>query len=139
MSEDRLVEHTGFIEEINSSQVKVRITSESACASCHAKGACTAADMQEKIIEAFATNTSDLKAGQRVIIQGKQSLGLKASLWAYIYPFFLVFIVLFVSYGITKNEGISGIISLLILVPYYIFIKLITPKLQKTFTFTIKE
>jgi sigma-E factor negative regulatory protein RseC len=139
MSEVRLVEHTGYIEEINSSQVKVRITSESACASCHAKGACTAADMQEKIIEAFATNTSDLKAGQRVIIQGKQSLGLKASLLAYIYPFFLVLIVLFVSYSITENEGISGIVSLLILVPYYLFIKLITPKLQKTFTFTIKE
>ncbi|MCW3786044.1 SoxR reducing system RseC family protein [Plebeiibacterium sediminum] len=139
MSEVRLVEHTGYVEEINSNQVKVRIISESACASCHAKGACTAADMKEKLVDVYTNQSSLYKPGQKVTIQGEKSLGLKASLLAYIFPFILVFVVLFVSYGLTKSEGIAGITSLIILIPYFIVIKYISPQLQKTFTFKIKE
>lgn len=139
MSGVSLVEHTGYIEEVNSNQVKVRITSESACASCHAKGACTAADLKEKTIDAYSSKPEGLLAGQKVTIQGRKSLGLKASLLAYIYPFLLVFVVLFVTHSLTNNEGIAGVASLVALIPYYIIIKMITPKLKKTFTFTIKE
>ncbi len=139
MSEVRLVEHTGYVEEVNLNQVKVRIISESACASCHAKGACTAADMKEKVIDIYTNKSSDLKPGQKVTIQGEKSLGLKASLLAYIFPFLLVFVVLFLSYGLTNNEGISGLIALIILIPYFLVIKYISPRLQKTFTFRIKE
>ncbi len=139
MSEVRLVEHTGYVEEVNLNQVKVRIISESACASCHAKGACTAADMKEKVIDIFTNQSSDFKPGQKVTIQGEKSLGLRASLLAYIFPFIIVFVVLFISYAITKNEGIAGMISLAMLVPYFLVIKYISPRLQKTFTFKIKE
>ncbi len=139
MSELNFVEHTGYIEAVEQSQIKVRILSESACASCHAKGACTAADMQEKIIDVNPFGFSDLSVGKRVIIQGQKSLGLKASLIAYIYPFVLVFITLFVVFGITKSEGIAGIASLAILIPYFFVVKMYTPMLKKTFVFTIKE
>ncbi len=139
MSEVRLVEHTGYVEEVNLNQVKIRIISESACASCHAKGACTAADMKEKVIDIFTHKSSEYKPGQKVTIQGEKSLGLRASLLAYIFPFIIVFVVLFMSYAITKNEGIAGIISLAMLVPYFLVIKYISPRLQKTFTFKIKE
>ncbi len=139
MSEVRLVEHTGYIEEVNLNQVRVRIISESACASCHAKGACTAADMKEKNVDVYTNKSSQYKPGQKVTIQGEKSLGLKASLLAYIFPFILVFIVLFISYGLTKSEGIAGILSLAILIPYFLVIKYISPRLQKTFTFKLKE
>jgi len=139
MSEVRLVEHTGYVEEVSLNQVKVRIISESACASCHAKGACTAADMKEKVIDIYTNNSSDFKPGQKVTIQGEKSLGLKASLLAYIFPFIIVFVVLFITYGLTKNEGLSGLISLVMLVPYFLVLKYISPRLKNTFTFRIKE
>ncbi|SMO34632.1 positive regulator of sigma(E), RseC/MucC [Saccharicrinis carchari] len=139
MSKLNFVEHTGYIEAIDKSQVKVRILSESACASCHAKGACNAADMKEKTIDVSPFGFNNLSVGKKVIIQGQKSLGLKASLIAYIYPFALVFITLFVVYGITKSEGIAGIASLAILIPYFFVVKMYTPMLKKTFVFTIKE
>lgn len=139
MSELNFVEHTGYIEAVEQSQIKVRILSESACASCHAKGACTATDMQEKIIDVNPLGFSELTIGKKVIIQGQKSLGLKASLIAYIYPFVLVFITLFIVFGITKSEGIAGIASLAILIPYFFVVKMYTPILKKTFVFTIKE
>ncbi|WP_066628908.1 SoxR reducing system RseC family protein [Labilibacter marinus] len=139
MAEVKFVEHTGIVEQVNKGQAKVCIVSESACASCHAKGACTASDKSEKSIDVNIFGMTDLKEGQKVIIRGQKSLGLKASLIAYIYPFILVFITLFTTYGITESEGIAGLASLAILVPYYLVVKLYTPKLQKTFVFTIKE
>ena len=139
MSEFKLVEHTGYIEEVNSGSVKVRIIHESACASCHAQGACTASDMKEKIIDVSSIGFFDLAVGQQVIIQGQKSLGLKASFLAYILPFILVFITLFLTYELTQSEGIAGLTSLAILVPYFLIIKFFTSKLQKTFVFTIKE
>ena len=139
MSENKFVEHTGYIEEVNSDGAIVRILSESACASCHAKGTCTASDMKEKTIDANAFGVKNLSVGKKVIIRGQKALGLKASLIAYILPFFLVFITLFIVYGITKNEGIAGISSLVILVPYFLGVKMYTPKLKNTFVFTIKE
>lgn len=139
MSEFKFIEHTGYIEEVISGQVKVRILSESACASCHAQGACTASDMKEKIIDVNSNGFFDLVVGKKVIIQGQKSLGLKASLLAYIIPFILVFITLFLTYGLTQSEGIAGLLSLAILVPYFLIIKFFTSKLEKTFVFTIKE
>jgi len=139
MSELKFVEHTGYIEEVKSGQVKVCIVSESACASCHAKGACTASDMKEKSIDVSTIGFNDLTVGQKVVIRGQKSLGLKASLIAYIYPFVFVFITLFVTFAFTQSEGIAGIASLLVLVPYFLVVKMFTPKLKKTFVFTIKK
>jgi len=43
--------HPGIIERISGEKVFVRILSQSACSACHAKGACSVADAEEKIIE----------------------------------------------------------------------------------------
>ncbi len=139
MPDIKLVEHTGYIEATFSDHVQVRIISESACASCHSKDACTASDMKEKSIDAFTNGVEGLEPGKRVVIQGQKSLGLKAALLAYILPFILVLITLSISYFLTQHEGIAGISALAILVPYFVVIKYLTPKLKKTFVFTIKE
>ncbi|MDB4334950.1 SoxR reducing system RseC family protein [bacterium] len=133
------IEHEGLVQQVLTNEVKVCITSQSACASCHSKDACTASDSAEKIIDVISTGFDNLQVGQKVIIQGQKSLGLKASLLAYIYPFFLVLATLVLVYYISDNEGWAGIVSLAILAPYYAMIKMITPRLKKTFSFTLKE
>lgn len=138
-SQNKVVEHSGVVEEVLSKIIKVRIVHESACASCHAKGACNASDMQEKIIDVYPLDIKSVKIGSNVIIQGQQSLGLKAAFIAYILPFILVAITLFVSYALTKDEAISGIASLVVLVPYFLLIKYLSPRLQKSFVFTLKQ
>ncbi len=138
-SANKVVEHRGVVEEVANGKVKVRIISESACASCHAKGACTASDTKEKVIDAYNINNTNIASGKSVIIQGQQSLGLKAAFFAYILPFIVVVLTLFITFHLTHNEAISGISSLAILVPYYVFIKLISPRLEKSFIFTIKQ
>ena len=44
------VEHTGVVESCDGQMVLVRIEQQAVCASCHAKGACSVAEKEDKII-----------------------------------------------------------------------------------------
>ncbi len=136
MTSEHQIEHKGVVETSVSGKVRVRILSQSACASCHAKSACTAADQQEKIID--VVSDQNYAAGENVLLTGEKSMGLKAAWWAYILPVFLVIGTLIVSFALTANEGLSGVLALAIMVPYFLIIRFLNDKFIKTFTFTIK-
>ncbi|NDV46545.1 RseC/MucC family positive regulator of sigma(E) [Paludibacter sp. 221] len=134
----QIIEHTGKILTINGDTAKVLITQNSACSGCHAKSACTAADSAEKIIDAININNISLKAGDDVIIYGKRSVGLKAVLLAFVIPFLLILVSLFVLRAFIDNEAVSGTIALATLIPYYIILSLFRDKLKSDFQFYVK-
>lgn len=136
MTDKLHIEHEGIVEQSDAGHVKVRILSASACAGCHAKGACSAADMQEKFIDAFCDQP--YSPGDKVLLVGESGLGLMAAWWAYILPLILMVVTLIITHIFTQNEPFSGLMSLGILVPYYLIIKLFYSKFLKTFSFTIK-
>jgi sigma-E factor negative regulatory protein RseC len=138
MADIDYIEHEGFVAEVNPQHIKVRIVNESACASCHAKGSCTAADLQDKLVDVYQ-NESSFEIGQKVMLLGKKSLAPKAVLLAYIYPIILMLTVLIVSFYLTNNELLAGGLALAILVPYYAIIYANKNKLKRTFSFTIKH
>lgn len=131
------IEHAGIVVESLNNHTKVRIVSQSACASCHAKSACTAADLQEKLID--VTTTETFQPGQQVLLTGNQELGIKAAWWAYILPVALILITMIVTFAVTHNENVSGLLALLVLVPYFFIIKLAGNSMRKTFAFKIKS
>ncbi|MGQ1888949.1 SoxR reducing system RseC family protein [Thermophagus sp. OGC60D27] len=130
------IEHEGIVEQTEGDQVKVKILTQSACASCHAKGVCTAADLQEKIIDVSSDHA--YASGQRVILVGERRLGLQAAWWAYILPLLLMLGTLIITFSLTNDENISGLLTLAILIPYYLLIKIFNKRFLKTFSFTIK-
>ena len=138
MSEIDYIEHEGFVEEINPQHIKVRIVNESACASCHAKGACTTADLQDKLIDVYQS-ISNISVGQKVMLLGKKSLAPKAVLLAYVFPLFLILATLITVFYVTNNELLAGILSLAVLIPYFIIIYFMRNKLEQTFSFSIKH
>ncbi|MBS2213637.1 SoxR reducing system RseC family protein [Carboxylicivirga mesophila] len=132
------IEHEGIVTEVSPHLIKVRIVNESACASCHAKGSCTAADLQDKIIDVYQSE-SNVQIGQKVMILGKKSLAPKAVLLAYIYPILIILAVLVTVFYLTADELLAGGMALAALVPYYLVIYLLKDKLKRTFSFTIKH
>ncbi|MDX9882893.1 MAG: SoxR reducing system RseC family protein [Prolixibacteraceae bacterium] len=132
------IRHTGIVQKVSEDRITVGIISESACASCHAKGACTAADTKDKTVE-IVRSSGLYHVGQQVVVIGRSSQGFKALFYGYVFPFVLVITTLFTSTSITGNEGVSGILSLSILVPYYFGLFLFRNKLKKAFEFEIKS
>ena len=113
-----------------------RIEQQAACASCHAKGACSVAEKEDKIIEVFYSK-NDIKKGDKVLLIGQSSLGLYAVLLAYVLPFLLILVTLFIASVFTDNELLSGTISLSVVLPYYVVLSMNKKRLKKKFSFEI--
>jgi sigma-E factor negative regulatory protein RseC len=132
------IEHTGVIKNIQPNLIQVLIIQNSACGDCDANGACIVSDQQEKIIDIASSDTT-FKTGEQVIITGRQSIGLLAVLLAFVVPFVLILITLVILHSLIINEAISGIASVLILVPYYIILSFFKNKLKAKFKFDIRK
>lgn len=132
------ITHQGIIESISIDTIKVKINNVSACSACHAKGACSASDMQEKIIDAIP-NGQNYKTGDIVTLIAKESMGFKALFLGYLLPFLLVLFTLIIGTSINLKEAIAGIISLSVLIPYYGILFLLKDKIKKSFIFEIKQ
>jgi len=134
-----MIEHEGIIEKINGNHITVRILQQSACSACHAKGACTASDMKEKLID-ISDNSGLYHEHERVLLSGGNAVGYKAVLWAFVYPLILLITMLVLSTSIwhfTETEAALG--SILILIPYYFILYLLRQKMTNTFRFSIKK
>ncbi|MEN8155930.1 MAG: SoxR reducing system RseC family protein [Bacteroidota bacterium] len=133
-----MIDHVGIIERIEGDIAHVNINSVSACASCHAKGACSAADMEEKFLD-VPLNGADYEAGETVRVLIARHTGFKAVALGYVYPFLLLMTVLITATAAGVNELRAGLFALLSLPPYYLAIFLVRNRIKKSFTFTIQK
>ena len=134
-----MIEHEGIIEKISGHQVTIRILQESACTACHAKGVCMAADSKEKLVE-VTDFSGQFHENERVIIEGKESIGYKAVLWAFVFPLILLIAMLVLTLSVWKfNETEAAISAMVALVPYYLILYFLRNKMASSFQFSIKK
>jgi positive regulator of sigma E activity len=138
MQDTKTIEHKGFIKSIENGLIKVSILAQSACASCHAKGGCSVSDVQDKTIEIY-NNSDSYQVGENVNVILEQKLGFKALFLGYVLPFIIVLTSLIILSVLTKNEALSGLVSLGLLIPYYIGLYSQKEKLKKIFSFKIEK
>jgi len=132
-----IIKHQGIVENINGSHLRVRIIQVSACASCSVKGHCSSADTKEKLIDITVDSRFSYQPGDRVTVIGELSMGVTAVLLAFILPFLILVISLFVFMAIWNSELWSALGSLGLLVPYYFVLWLCKERLAKRFLFSI--
>ncbi|NMA75333.1 MAG: SoxR reducing system RseC family protein [Bacteroidales bacterium] len=131
------IQHIGTVASTKNGKVFVRIMQTTACASCSVKGMCSSSESKEKIIEVHCP-LNHYQIGDKVMVVGSLSMGFQAVLWAFIYPFLLVVLSLFILAHWIENELISALIALSTLIPYYIWLWLNQSYMKKKFSFTIK-
>ena len=133
-----MIEHEGIIEQIDGDVAHVKIDSISACASCHAKGACSAADQEEKYLDVPILGAV-YRQGETVKVQVEKRMGFRAVALGYFYPFVLVMLVLIAMTVTGASELRAGSYALLSLIPYYLGLYLFRKRIESTFTFSIKK
>jgi sigma-E factor negative regulatory protein RseC len=139
MAAESSVCHEGTVIKTDETTVFVRIEASSACAACKAKSMCNLTDVQEKVIEAGKAGTSTFKPGENVTVFMHRALGTRALWLGYLIPFVIVIIALFLFSELTGDELQAGLISLILLLPYYLGLYLFRNKLKKTFTFEVRK
>ena len=135
-----MIEHQGVIQQINGNHIIVKILQESACSGCHAKGSCMAAGSKEKEIDVFHANPDRFSVNEEVVIEGKESIGYKAILWAFVIPLMIVVTVLIFTTSVWElGELTSAMSAIIALTPYYIGLYLLRNQIAKSLKFNIRK
>lgn len=138
MANNRMVYHDGEVIRVGpGNQVKIKIISQSACADCHAKAGCSAADMDEKIIE--AQTEESLVIGDEVRVVMAARLGWKAVNLGFIFPLVVMAGGLFISSALGVGDVYSSLIGLGCLFPYFVFLYLFRSRIEKDFVFRAEK
>jgi sigma-E factor negative regulatory protein RseC len=139
MSSDKtgIIDHEGIVQKVADKSVFVSISSATACSGCHAEGSCSLSGQEEKIIE--VSGNYNVKPGDTVTILMKQSLGYSALLFGYILPLIFVVTLLIILISLKLTELSAGLISIAILIPYYMVLFFFRKRINEKFIFMLKN
>ena len=132
------VSHEGVITKINDDSLEIKIVSQSACAACHAKSACTMSDQQEKVLLVPRPKGQEFQLFQKVNVVMGIGQGNQAAVLAYLVPIVLLLAVLFLCLGLGLGEGLSALLGIAALIPYYAVLYILRDKLKKKFEYRIE-
>lgn len=134
-----VIRHDGVVDSIEGDCIHVRIVQASACAACGAKSLCSAAESKEKIVDVYGADAEAYQVGQRVMVEGAATMGMKAVRLAFLFPLvLLVAAVAMVMWLADGNEALAALAALLVLTIYFLLLFANKKKLAREFTFTIK-
>jgi len=117
MTDHHSIRHVGTVSKISENTVTVRLNGNLNCSGCSSKSACGMAESESKEIE-LQNQGNTYKINESVELVLEKNLGLKAVIWAYIFPFILMLSTLLIAMAFF-SEPFSGLIALLVLIPYF--------------------
>ncbi|MCK5856800.1 MAG: SoxR reducing system RseC family protein [Bacteroidales bacterium] len=138
MKTQNQITHDGFVDSIDTDTIYVRIIAMAGCVSCSANSSCSVSDIEEKIVEVRNNKNQSFKIGDRVVVALNQNQGFTAVFIGYLLPFLILLITLITILSFTDNQGIAGLISLAMLIPYYFMVFLFRKSIRNRFSFQIK-
>ena len=137
MSEET-ISHEGIITKITDDTLEVKINAQSACALCHAKSACGRGEKAETVLTVPRHQDQEFQLMQKVNVIMAINQGNKAAVLAYVIPIILLLAALFTCLGLGLGEGLSALIGIAALVPYYIILYTQRDKLKRRFEYRIE-
>lgn len=131
------IRHQGVVSSVENNCVNVRIVQSSACGECKVASHCHAAESKEKMIWVKVDNPSDYQTGDIVTVTTDTSIGLRASLYAYLLPLLLMVATLVIVEKATHSEPLAALLAIGVLIPYYIVLYLLRDRMGKKLRFEI--
>ena len=132
------VKHTGEVIRIEGDVVAVRMTVNSACSACHAKGVCGASEQTDKIVEVETTDASFFVVGESVEVALMQrDMGSKSVILAYVVPFFVLTLALVGALLLGASEGVAVLAAIAGVTLWYGVLFLLRDKVKNRIKFII--
>ena len=132
------VKHLGEVIRIEGDVVAVRMTVNSACSACHAKGVCGASEQTDKIVEVETADASMYKVGDSVEVALLQrDMGSKSVILAYVVPFFVLTLALVGALLLGASEGVAVLSALVGVALWYGVLYLVRDKVKNRIKFII--
>jgi sigma-E factor negative regulatory protein RseC len=145
----KLLEHRGVVSATGDKLVEVEFVAESACAHCKAKGLCGVDEgghggeggegSNRRFVSVYEPLAQYFTVGEEVMIGVSEVMGMKAALWAYIVPFFILLGGLLLTTHLGWGEVLAGLSSLGIMCLYYVGLWIFRRRIEKEIVFKIRK
>lgn len=137
-SSAKVLEHLGVVSAIDGKVVEVEFGVESACVECRAKDLCTK-DGERRFVPVWEPNAEYFSVGEQVMISVSETMGIKAAVWAYIVPVFVVLGALLGGNWARLGDAVTGLGALGALAVYYIVLWFFRKRIEKEIVFKIRK
>lgn len=138
MAEKEKIQHEGVVKSISTQTLEIVINSHSACSGCHAKGACSMADMKQKVITVQRPE-GDIRIGDKVMVYASMTNAIYSVVLAYVMPSILILATIFFLVKSGSSELIAAISSLILLGGYFFVLYLCRNKISGKIKFTVEK
>ncbi len=135
----KLLEHRGVVSEVGEKMVEVEFVTESACGECKAKGLCGVDEGDKRFVTVWEPNAQYFVVGEEVMIGVSEVMGMKAAVYAYIIPFFILIGGLLLTTRLGWGEVAAGLSSLGVMCLYYVVLWLFRRRIEKEIVFKIRK
>jgi len=134
---DSEISHEGIVKTADKDSVMVLLSPGVSCCGCQAEKSCNISGTDRKLIK--VEGAFNFSSGEKVIVSMKRSQGYSALFLGYILPLIVVTVTLTVMITLSVNELFSGLISLGLLIPYYLLLFILRKSINNRFTFTLNR
>lgn len=132
------IRHDGRVDLVEGNKVFVKIVTQSACQSCSTKSMCSITELKEKQIEVLTQGQDIFREGDPVTVILKRSMGNRAVILGYFFPFLVLIVSLLISSSFFGDLA-SGLIALISVGFYYLLMFIFRNRLKKDFHFRIQH
>lgn len=134
------IRHDGIIEQVSEGHIRVRIVQTSACAGCKVAAHCHTAEAKDKVVDVMGVaDARRWKVGDAVVVSTASSMAGRALLIGFGLPLLLMLAVLVATMAAGCSEGMSALLMIVSLVPYYIIVWLCRHRIARDITFKIED
>lgn len=134
---DSDISHEGIVQTAGKDSVIVLLSPGVSCSGCQAEKSCNISGTDRKLIK--VDGTFNLSAGEKVKVSMKRSQGYSAIFLGYILPLIVVIVALAAMTSFSVNELYSGLVSLGLLITYYLMLFVLRKSINNRFTFTLNR
>ena len=132
------VKHCGEVVRIDGHSVFVRMTVNSACSACHAKGVCGASEKTDKVVEVETAAATDFQVGDSVEVALMQrDMGSTSVVLAYVVPFLVLAAVLVGAILMGASEGMAALSAMVGVALWYVVLYMLRDKIKNKIKFII--
>ncbi len=137
----KLLEHRGVVSEVGEKMVEVEFVTQSACEGCKAKGLCgvDGDGGDRRFVTVWEPMAQYFAVGEEVMIGVSEVMGMKAAVWAYIVPFFILLGALMLFTRLGWGEVAAGLSALGAMCLYYVGLWAMRSRIEKEIVFKIRK
>lgn len=132
------IRQSATVVRVDTTEIEVEVCRPEACAVCKAKSVCSEGGGEGKRMT-LVNDGQGYQVGEQIQLVMRRSAGLKAVVIAYLVPVVLVVAALLTFQATTLNETTAALLTLGILVLYFVVIRLLRGRINNQLTIEIEK